>query len=460
MYIVVLLLQQSFWETVIKELKLMANIKPFKGYIYNKDKVGDLGNVVAPMKYNIDDDERARLYGMSDYNIVKIFDGKSEETDTDTDNKYTRARGYLKDWIANDVLVRDSEDAIYLQEETVEMNGNIYSNLTFVALLELEELGQENIRSCEEIREMSKKDRYDLLEATNADVSIISCLYVERGKHLLNLMNELKEAEPDVEFETVDGMKERLWRITDPDILEDITDSFKELPLYISDGQTRYTTCVEYRNYMRANNPLNTGKEPYNYTMVALFNSNSDGFVVMPAHRKIKLPSGFSEEFFVALVQDHFKIEKIIVDTQDESINGTMKHQIRSKRNETKFALYHGGDYFYRLTLKDPDYIKKELLPEMSKAYCGLDTVVLRKLIINDIFNIEEDYDDLVSLSNSSTECYNAVKNGKADVMVVLNPVRVEQIENVTAAGEKMPFGTISMYPKPTVGTVINIKKD
>ncbi|MGM9937046.1 MAG: DUF1015 family protein [Candidatus Ornithomonoglobus sp.] len=438
----------------------MANIKPFRGYIYNVDKVGDLGNVVAPMRYNITDEEKARLYGMSDYNIVRVFDGKSLETDTADDNKYTRAKKYLQDWIANDILVRDKEEAIYLQEETSEVNGNIYSNLTFVALLELEELGKENIRSCEEIRELSKKDRYDLLEATNTDMSIISCLYVERGKHLLNLMNDLKEGTPDVEFVTAEGMSERLWRITDKDIIEDIIDSFKELPLYITDGQTRYSTCVEYRNYMRANNPLNTGKEPYNYTMVALFNSNSDGFVIMPSHRKIKLPRGFSEEFFVAAVQDHFKVEKIIVDTQDDSLTQTMKNQIKTKRNETKFGIYHEGNYFYRLTLKDPDYIKKELLPEMSKAYCSLDTVVLRKLIINDIFNIEEDYEDLVSSTNSSTECYNAVKNGKADVMVVMNPVKVEQIENVTAAGEKMPFGTISAYPKPTVGTVINVKED
>ena len=31
----------------------MANIKPFKAYFYNKDKVGDLSTVVAPTMYNI-----------------------------------------------------------------------------------------------------------------------------------------------------------------------------------------------------------------------------------------------------------------------------------------------------------------------------------------------------------------------------------------------------------------------
>ncbi len=438
----------------------MAKIKPFKGYRYNSEKVGDIGNVVAPTQYNISDDEKSKLYELNEYNSVRIFDGKETENDTEASNKYTRAAAYLEDWIKKDVLKRDSKPALYLYEQMLEFNGIKYLNMTYVALLELEELGTGNVMSCEEIRELSRKDRYDLLSATNADMSLISCLYVERDKTLLHLMNSLSENEPDMVFDTFDGMSQRLWKITDEAVIEKIVDEFKGLPLYITDGQTRYETCVEYRNHMREKNPDHTGKEAYNYTMVSLINSNSDGVDVAPVHRKIKLPRGFSEQYFIAAVQDHFKIEKIIVDAQDESIALTMKKQIQTKRIETKFAVYHGGNYFYRLTLKDTDYIKNELLPEMSSSYCGLDTVVLRKLIINDIFNIDDDYEDLVSTSISSTECCDSVNEGTADVAIVMNSVKVEQIEKVTGAGEKLPFRSISIFPKPQVGVVINIKKD
>ena len=436
----------------------MANIKPFKGYRYNSEKIGDISTVVAPTQYNISDEEKAKLYEMNEYNAVRIFDGMEKETDTKNDNKYTRAAAYLKDWIDSGVLVRDEEESIYLYEETIELHGTSYHNMTFVALLELEELGTGNIKTCEEIREMSKRDRYELLSKTNADMSMITCLYIEREKELLNLMNTLSQNEPDMDFDTFDGMHQRLWKITDKETIDSIVDGFRELPLYITDGQTRYETCIQYRNFMRANNPMHTGKEAYNYTLVSLVNSNSDGLEVMPVHRKIKLPRGFSEEFFIAAIQDHFKIEKIIVDSQDDSLIETMKKQIQTKRAETKLGMYHDGDYFYRLTLIDNDYIKKELLPEMSKAYCSLDSVVLRKLIIDDIFGIGDEYDDLVSMSMSTNECYNDVKEGKADIMFVLNPVRVEQIESVTAAGEKLPYRSISIYPKPSVGVLINIK--
>ena len=436
----------------------MANLKPFRAYFYNSAKVGDISTVVAPTRYNISDDMKNDLYKSNEYNAIRLFDGKSYDDDTENANKYTRSAQYLKEWIEKDVLVRDSEDAIYLYEETVEMNGSRYQNMTFVALLEIEELGGD-VRMCEEIREISKNDRYDLLKATNADLSIISCLYMNRDKRLLTMMNTLSQNKPDIEFDSIDyGMYQRIWRITDKDTIEKIVELLKGSKLYIIDGQTRYTTCLQYRDYMRDNNPNHTGREPYNYTMVSLFDSNSDGVAIMPEHRKIKLPNGFSEDYFIAAVQDHFKIEKIIVDPQDDSLTETMKSQIKTKRLETKLAVYCGGNYFYRLTLTNPNYIKEELLPEMSKHYCGLDTVVLRNLIINDIFGIEEDYAELVSTSISTNDCMKALEEGMADVIVVMNPIKTEQIEAVTGENELLPFRTVSMFPKPSVGAIINIK--
>lgn len=436
----------------------MANINPFKAYFYNSAKVGDVSTVVAPTRYNIAEDTKNDLYKSNDYNAIRLFDGKSYPEDNETSNKYTRAADYLKKWIDEGVLKRDDEDAIYLYEETVEMNGNKYQNMTFVALLEIEELGGD-IRMCEEVREISRNDRYDLLKATNADISIISCLYMNHDKRLLSMMNTLSQSTPDFEFDSIDyGMYQRIWRIKDKKTIAQIEEIIEGSKLYIIDGQTRYMTCLQYRDFMRENNPNHTGNEPYNFTMVSLFDSTSDGVAIMPEHRKIKLPHGFSEDYFVAAVQEHFKIEKIIVDTQDQSMTETMKKQIMTKRLETKFAVYCGGDYFYRLTLKDTEYIKNKLLPQMSKAYCGLDTVVLRNLILNEIFGIEEDYADFVSTSISTNECMQAFENGNADVIVVMNPVKTEQIQAVTDENETLPFRSLSIFPKPSVGSIINIK--
>ena len=83
----------------------MAIIKPFKGYRYNPQKVGNVGNVVSPPYYNIKPEDKQALLGRSEYNSVRLFSGESFETDTDTDNRFTRSASYLKEWIENDILI-------------------------------------------------------------------------------------------------------------------------------------------------------------------------------------------------------------------------------------------------------------------------------------------------------------------------------------------------------------------
>lgn len=439
----------------------MANIKPFRGYRYNSEKTGGLREVVSPPYYNIKPSEKDELYNLSEYNSVRLFSGRSCENDSETNNRFTRAADYLKNWIADGILERDETPAIYMYEQTLEVHNIQYQNRSFVALAELEDFSGGSIRPCEEIREVSRQDRYEFLTHTNADMSMISCLYIEREKDLLNLMTDLSEEKPDMEFDSYDNIHQRLWQITDQPTIDYIVEHFKNLQLYITDGQTRYETCLKYRDYMRENNPNHTGKEPYNYTMVSLSNSNSDGIVILPVHREVKLTRKFREDYFVAGIQDHFKIEKIIVDTQDEGLVQTMKKQIATPRMETKIAVYHSGDYFYRITLKDKDYIKKELLPDKSEAYCRLDMVVLNNLVIKDVLHVKDDeYENCVTSRRSSQECFRDIENGAADVIFVMNPVKAEQIRNVAREGEKMPKRTLSVFPKPSVGVLINIKQD
>lgn len=439
----------------------MANIKPFKGYRYNAEKVSSIGNVVSPPYYKIHKEEKAELFDKSEYNSVRLFSGEEYDTDHSGDNRFTRAANYLKQWIEEGVLIRDEYPAIYMYEETIQVGEVQYSNRSFVTLVELEDLENGSIRPCEEVREVSMQDRYDFLLSTNADMSMISCLYIEREKDLLGLMTELAEEEPDMEFDSYENMHQRVWVVTYKPTIDFIVKQMKGLPLYITEGQTRYETCLQYQAHCKANNPNHNGSEPYNYTMVSLVNANSDGIVILPVHRGVKCPNGFKPDFFVSCAQDHFRVEKIIVDQLEESILETMKKQIATTRSETRIAMYCGGNYFYRMILTDKDFISENLLPDMSKAYCSLDIVALDKLLLEDIMHITpEKYSSRVTSTMNAYELYNSVNDGGQDVMFMMNPVKTEQMRSVTAAGEKMPASTLSIFPKPSVGVVINIKED
>ncbi|MCX7714444.1 MAG: DUF1015 domain-containing protein [Clostridia bacterium] len=434
----------------------MANIIPFKGYRYNKEKVGNLGAVMSPPYDSISKEEQAALYSVHENNVVRLVLGMEYENDTDSNNKYTRAANYLNEWIAKDILVRDKKDAIYLYEQIITVNDTQFSNKGFVVLLELEEFEKGGIMPCEQAITSSKMDRFNLLKATRANISMINCMYVETEKVLANMINELSEEEPDMDFVTEEGTRQRLWMITYEPTIEFIKKNMADKRIFITDGQNRYETCLEYKKQMMEQNPNHTGKEPYNYIMALLINAHADGLVQLPVHRLVSCPQGFKEDYFVSGAQDHFKVEKIIVDTNIEELVDTMKKQIATPRKENRIALYCGEDYFYRLTFTDREYLKN-LMPDKSEAYRSLDVTVLNELLLNELLHIDEsNYHEYVTFTKKSVEGVRAVKDKKYDCMFLINPTKPYQISEVAIAGEKMPERSICIFPKPATGIIIN----
>lgn len=433
----------------------MATIKPFNGYRYNTEKIDNLSSVVAPVYDSITDEQRIELYEMHPNNIVRIIKGMNYETDNETSNCYTRAADYLEQWIKEDILKRDEQPSLYMYEQIMPMNETRFSTKGFVTLLKLEDLNKDSIMVCEENAENTQSDRYSLISAIKGNSSMINCMYVETEKKLSSIMNELSEEAPDVEFVTNEGVCQRLWAITYKPTIEFITNALSDKRVYIADGQNRYNAALEYKKYMEENDPHHTGDEPYNYVMSMLVNSHEDGMLLLPIHRLIKCPKGFKEEYVIAAAQDHFKVEKIIVDTNDEELVETMRKQIATPRKEVKIALYCGGDYFYRLTLTDTEYLKK-LFPNRSDTYRMLDITVLNALILSDIMNISvEPKSDRIDYTTDARSGAEKVDGGEYGCMFMVNPVKSSQISDVALEGEKLPWHSLFLFPKPVAGIVL-----
>lgn len=434
----------------------MADITSFKGYMYNSEKIDDLGLVMSPPYDALLPDEQDELYNQHEYNAIRLSKGKRFDSDNDDDNAFTRSRKYLEDWLKNDIIVQDEKPAIYLYEQEVEFNGQVYTNKGFVTLLKLEDYGN-HVLTCEDTTPINKKDRYELLSKTRANFNMISGLYIESEKDLSHIITETKDLTPDVSFVLPDGAKEHLWRICDEDKIDFIVKAMKPHTIYIADGQNRYETALKYQSECKKNNPTHTGDEPYNFIMTLLTNVYDESLMLLPFHRMITLKKEFNESFFVAACQDNFKVEKIIVDLDTADFVDTIKRQIVTTRNENKIALYCGGEYFYRLTLKDGVSLK-DRIENKSDAYSGLDVTVLNKLILEDILNISEDkYAECVTYTKSITEGIQFVKQTECSCFFAINPVKTYQMHAITNSGEKLPAHSICIYPKPATGVLFNL---
>lgn len=432
-------------------------IKPFCGYRYNESKVGNLGKVMAPPYDSIKETEKHDLYNLSEYNIVRIMRGMEYEDDTEENNCYTRAARYLHEWLDKEILVRDKKPAIYMYEQELTMHNNRYTNKGFVVRLRLCELDNGKVMSCEDTVQKRLFDRSKLVEATNANISMINCMYIENERPLQNYIQSISEREPDSSYTIEDGTIQKLWIIDSLEEIEHIQKLLEGHTYYLIDGQNRYRIALEYAKKRAAENPHHTGEEGYNYIMTLLSNAYDDGLMQVPFHRLVRFPKGFREEYFVSAAQDNFKIEKIIVDTELGEMVDTIKKQIASTRSVNRFAVYTGKNYFYRLTLTNPDYLKT-ILPDKSDGYRGLDVTVLNKLILEDIFNISEDaYIERVTYTKSINDGISELKKGTHQCMVCMNAVKAEQIRKVVTEGGKMPERSICVFPKPATGVIVNI---
>ncbi len=135
----------------------MTSTVPFRGIYYNGEKVMG-GEVVAPPYDVITPEMKKELYSLSPFNVVRIDFGKDADDDTETENRYTRAAGYLDKWLAEGVLLRSERPAFYAYRMQYEHRGKSMSLTGFFGALRLSELG-EGVYPHEDTHSKPKYDR-------------------------------------------------------------------------------------------------------------------------------------------------------------------------------------------------------------------------------------------------------------------------------------------------------------
>ncbi|MGE3818848.1 MAG: DUF1015 family protein, partial [Isosphaeraceae bacterium] len=99
----------------------MPDVRPFRGVRYDVAKVGALSDVVAPPYDVIDPALQDRLYQASPANVIRLELNKEEPHDTPTENRYTRAASFLRDWRRQGLLRQDDHPSLYVYHQTFEV---------------------------------------------------------------------------------------------------------------------------------------------------------------------------------------------------------------------------------------------------------------------------------------------------------------------------------------------------
>ena len=227
----------------------MADAKPFRAVRYS-GAAGPLADLVAPPYDAVDDEERARLFVRSPYNVLHVtLPATSEE-----------AGSLYRSWLEGGILEREDDAAAWLVVESyVGPDGVARERHGLACSVAAEPYAERHVLPHERTHDGIRDERLRLLRATRVQPEPIFLLADAE------LALRAPEAAPEIE---VAGT--RMWRV--PDETAALLDGVQFL---IADGHHRYESAVAFG--------AETGTRARIMALVVPF--HDPGLHVFPTHR-------------------------------------------------------------------------------------------------------------------------------------------------------------------------------
>jgi len=405
----------------------MATVKGFRGIRYNPGKISDFGNVLAPPYDVINSKEQEELYNKDPHNVIRLILSKGDD-----DSKYEEAASTFRSWIESDILTNDDAPSIYPYYQEFEEKGKKLTRKGFLAAVKIEDFNTKKILPHERTFPKHKRDRLKLNTACKANMSPVFSVYSDPEIVIEKLLDEKLTGDPIFDVTNEDGVRNRLWRISDPETIQIVTDHLKNKSLLIADGHHRYETAIEYRNIQREAKGGVSEDKPYEYVMMFLSNAEDEGLIINPTHRAVKSLGDMDLETLLNKLSEEFNVEKMSF-TEGLSNIGHEEFAILTKDPE----------HVYSVSLKNKDI---DAPNKMAVT-----------LLHNNVFNkiIDEDSAGIL-YTKFLDEAVELVQNGEYELAFILPELRASDIFDVVLTGDRMPQKTTYFYPKILSGLVFN----
>lgn len=429
----------------------MATIKPFRAIRYNQEKIDTINHVISQpydrVRYGLQDE----YYNLSDFNITRIIKGKEFEGDNETENIYSRAKGYLNQWLTDGILIRENKPAYYVYHQIFPLpSGKKITRKAFICAFELADFDQGIVLPHERTHAGPKIDRLNLTRATETYFGNIFMLYPDPDNQIDTLFDQAINHPADIEAKELHekDVLHQVWIVTDPQVINQVNQKMApKTNLIIADGHHRYETALNYQDEMGKKYPDAPQSAGFNYRMVALVSMSNPGLTILPTHRLIFDYKKLSSNEILEKAGKYFQVEQLPDRT---SLEEKLAHGV----NQTGRIGFVSQEGFYSLKFTKPEIMEK-LAPDRVQAWRDLDVSILHKLILSHIMDISEKaIDNLENIKylREPDMGYDEVSKSDSSYLFILNATRIEQVTSCTEVGEKMPQKSTDFYPKIVTG--------
>ena len=272
------------------------------------------------------------------------------------------------------------------------------------------------------------------MDNLNAQIGPIYAVYPD-NKKLNDLVNNELHKPSIYSFEGMDKSKHEMWLVDEETKVSKICDLFNTINrIYIADGHHRMDALLKLSKIKQHQNSNHTGKEAYNYFMIAIFPTSQAR--ILDYNRLIKDLYGYSHNDFIKEIKKKFKVEK-----QNSSY--------KPKKSQV-FGMYLEKQW-YSLELKEK--------PHQNLFHIiNLDINLLHYYLLEPTLGIGDPrYDnriDFLAGFHGLEGIEKKVNSGEAEVGFALFPTQIDNIISFADRKLNMPPKSTWFDPKPLDGLV------
>ncbi|MEO7982047.1 MAG: DUF1015 domain-containing protein, partial [Sporichthyaceae bacterium] len=256
-------------------------VSPFRGVRYVADRVSDLAAVTSPPYDVIDADDATHLEALDPHNVVRLILPRDpgSATTPGVGSRYAHAADLLAGWRSEGVLARDPVPALYVYEQS----GRGILQRGVLAAVELRDPADRVVLPHEDVMPGPVADRLDLMRATGANLEPILLVY-DGGGDTARVVDEVVAGDPTLRTVSEDGLTQRVWVVTDPDLVARVQRDLAPRQALIADGHHRWAT---YRRLQAERHAAGRGEGPWDRGLAMLVDSRTSPLRVAAIHRVV-----------------------------------------------------------------------------------------------------------------------------------------------------------------------------
>jgi uncharacterized protein (DUF1015 family) len=438
------------------------SLAPFRGLRFTVDE-SRLGRLLCPPYDVIDAEARRTLIDSDADNVVRVVLPVSKGDSDTLDAQYAAAADLLSSWVADGVLAVDADPTLYIYEMSTSPGADANVDPDSSGAVTRGLLGAVELRAPEDGVILPHEntmagpvaDRLALMEATEANLEPIYLVYDGGGaaSELVASVGDLHPAgetgrpdtaETGVAFVTSavtpDGIRHRLWAVTDPTVLADVADDLGSRHALIADGHHRYATYRQLADRRRRHD----GHGPWDRGLALLVDSSAYGPEVHPIHRTVP---GLAFADAIARAAADFEVSEpgdldaalARLDDADEIAADVFT------------AVVTDGRQAVIVSNPRAEAVAAARRADEPEALAALDVWVLHRLLIERTWDLVDD-EQTVHYAHSVPEALAGSGDG---VAVLLRATPVAAVAAVAAVGARMPRKSTLFTPKPASGMVM-----